>query len=88
MNVDLHRVDLLHALDMIKKNWRFKIWDLKINDQVTEEEIGHSYSDLLKWIVKKYGEHNERVNTALWIDHTPSNIEYVFFLLELFLKQK
>lgn len=50
-------IDLLQAFNLIKKRWRFKIWKLDLGSTPVSKEIAWtSYSNLLEWIVIKYGE--------------------------------
>lgn len=79
-------INMQTAFHLIRKNWRFKIWDLDIHS-LPYNEI-HSYPELIFWIVKVYGEKSGKSNAGIWVDHTPSNIKNANALLELFPEAK
>lgn len=75
-------INLQAAFSLMNKDWRFRIWDLRINSVPYDEII--SYKDLIKFIVKTYGLKAGRPNPRIWVDHTPSNVKNATVLLELF----
>ena len=80
------RIDIAAAFNVIKKEWRFSIWGLNLCD-VPYGQI-HSYSELILWIVKEYGEKSGKEKAHIWVDHTPSNIKNADSLLKLFPQAK
>jgi hypothetical protein len=79
---------MMRVLDKIKKDWRFQLgYEIELKS-VPLEKIGSSYSELIKWIVRKYGEKQGKLNPRIWVDHTPSNIRYAATLFELFPESK
>ena len=76
--------DLQAAFSLIKKDWRFRIWNISFPTGAFREI--HSYADLLLFLVHRFAEKNAREHPRLWVDHTPSNIkqENASKLLELF----
>ena len=70
------------TLRLMNKDWRFRIWGLRIGS-VPYDEIS-SYRDFLEFIVKAYGLKAGRPNPLVWVDHTPSNIKNAPVLLEIF----
>lgn len=78
-------INLLQAFNLVKNHWRFKIWELNLGSiPMPKESPWNSYSNLLEWIIIKYGESVGKTSFNTWIDHTPSNIKNANILLELF----
>ncbi len=74
--------DIEYGLYLIKNHWRFKIWGLPLN-LCLKEKI-HSYQDLIKFVVRVYGEKVGKPTPKIWIDHTPTNMKYSATLLNIF----
>jgi hypothetical protein len=86
---NLERVDLAYALNVIRKHWRFKIWDMPLDQAALSEAVWQdTYASLLERIVAQYGAKIDKSNTNTWVDHTPSNVRYAPRLLEVFPQAK
>jgi hypothetical protein len=86
---DRDQIDVRAALNLIRRHWRFKIWELDIDPaEVPREELGTSYPRLLEWIVARYAERLGKTGASTWVDHTPANIRQAPTLLELFPQAK
>lgn len=82
---DKDRINVTQVLNAIKNHWRFKLWDLNIEIPLDfEERVGTSYSQLIEWIVRTYGEKLGKAAPRIWVDHTPWNLKYACRLFELF----
>jgi len=79
-------VRLDKALNAIKRDWRFKIWGLKINSYPSHEV--KTYEGLLEYLIKQYALKTGKNNPDIWVDHTPSNIKNAERLLKLFSEVK
>jgi len=73
-------IDLERALRMIRIHWRFKLWGIDVDP--SQAPTG-SYVELLDWLVEVYARQRGMAG-AIWIDHTPENVNYAAVLLELF----
>lgn len=81
-------VNIPYALNVIKNHQRFKLgFDINLVSMLPEE-IEFSYPELIKWIVKRYGEKHGKSNPKMWIDHTPTNLVYANILFDLFPEAK
>lgn len=76
-----NNIDLKSAFHEILKDWRFKIWGLKINTYPSTVEI---YAELIEYIIIQYASKKGKYNPKVWVDHTPSNIKNAMNLLRLF----
>lgn len=77
--------DLSVPFALIKRHWRFKIWELNMDAyDFPEKELNHSYACLLNWIVAGYGQSMGKPHARIWVDHTPENISYATTLLNLY----
>ncbi len=83
---DKEYFDLKLVFEKIKKHWRYKIWAL--NEFIDFNEKISSYKDLILFLVRSYAVKNNKLNASLWIDHTPSNIQFAEFLNYLFPEAK
>lgn len=79
-------VDINSAFKAILKDWRFKIWGVKIDSYPTETI--KTYPDLIEYIVKQYAIKKGKDKTHIWVDHTPSNIKNAENLLKIFPESK
>jgi len=79
--------DIKNALEMIKGYGRFKLWGLEIEDDAFIKGI-NSYSELISYLVKKYGEKTKKTAFKIWVDHTPTNLRYAAELIDLFPEAK
>jgi hypothetical protein len=79
-------IDISTALNMIRNHWRFKIWGLSLRANPPQEVT--SYPELIKWVVKMFGQGVGKPNPDIWIDHTPGNRKYVDILFDLFPESK
>lgn len=86
VNLNEDKANLLSVLNMIKKHPRFRLWSLDIDSTPISEDT--SCSQLIEWIVKKYGEKVGKETCRVWVDHTPANIRYGTTLLNLFPEAK
>jgi hypothetical protein len=69
----------------ILKNWRFKLWELKIDlAEVPWGDINDSYPRLIEWIASQYGNKIGKSHTDTWVDHSPGNFSYALTLLNLY----
>ncbi|NDJ53335.1 MAG: sulfotransferase [Chloroflexi bacterium] len=78
-------IDLSAALELIRKHWRFRIWEMDVSDQAVPAELLKSdYATLLNWLVARYAATQGDADATIWVDHTPENISYARSLVELF----
>jgi hypothetical protein len=86
---DNGEVDAVAALGRIKEHWSFKIWGIDLDSTpVSEQNVWTSYSELMEWLVKKYGSKVGKAQPKIWVDHTPGNVTYAATLLRLFPQAK
>ncbi len=84
-----NNLNIKEVFEMLKNHWRFRIWELDINlDPDSQNVIGSSYSRLIEFIIKKYGEKVYKLSPEFWVDHSPSNIQFAYSLFNLFPKAK
>jgi len=79
-------LDIPEAMNTIKNNWRFKIWDLALGAELPQEVT--SYPGLIEWIVRMYGRRVGKPDPGIWIDHTPENRKHADLLFDLFPESK
>jgi len=73
------------VVNFINKHWRFKAW--KVN--CIESKDAHiTYSEILIEILFDFQRKNGNGRETIWLDHTPSNIRFIRFLLDIFPKAK
>lgn len=65
-------------------NWRFGNWDLDFITLEQKIEDTKSLSDFLSITVREYGALNGVIDSDVWIDHTPNNIDYMIPMLKIF----
>lgn len=79
------QVDAVQAIPMINAHWGFKVFGVELEQSViSKPEPIVSYSELIKWIVRQYGQQNNRPLFDIWVDHTPNNVIYTTTLFDLF----
>jgi hypothetical protein len=83
---DKEYFDVNRAFEKIKKHWRYKIW--AIDEFMDFEEKISSYEDLILILVRKYAIKNNKFNASIWVDHTPSNIQFAELLNYIFPEAK
>ena len=79
------------AVDLIRRHWRFKIWEFPLPESFLQEaKRDPTYAHLLNTLVGSYGcTLDEQTTPAhIWIDHTPENINYVETLFHHFPQAK
>lgn len=74
----------LSYLRELAGNWRFGNWDLDIISLERKMENVVSLSEFLSVTVKEYGAMNGGVDSNVWIDHTPNNIDYMIPMSKIF----
>lgn len=79
-------LDVNKTFGKIKKHWRYKIWALDESLQL-DSEI-NSYEKIILFLIKNYAIKNNKLDARIWIDHTPSNIQFVEFLRYIFPEAK
>lgn len=78
-------IDSNCVMNSIKEHPRFKLWGLNLDpDFFAELNEILSCPRLVEFIVRKYGQGNNKLQDKFWVDHTPSNIKYSNTLLSLF----
>ena len=78
-------VDTQQAVNYIQQHWRFKLWELALDDTaVPYDAIGSDYGQLLNHIAGTYAATHNKPDATVWVDHTPENISYTETLLTLF----
>lgn len=86
-NLEAEKVNFESVLNMIKKSFRFKIWEFDLKS-VSNKEIWASYPELITWLIKEYAIKMGKNNPEFWVDHTPSNIKYAATLFKMFPEAK
>ncbi len=83
---DKESFDINQTFEKIKKHWRYRIWAL---DEIMDfKKKVSSYEELILFLVKNYAIKNNKLEAKIWIDHTPSNIQFAGFLNYLFPEAK
>lgn len=81
--------DLGATFQLLRKHWRFKVWELDIDPtHLPQSELNGCYPCLLDWVVSCYARAQGRPQARVWIDHTPENISFASTLLDLFPQSK
>lgn len=87
-----HRYDIFNAtkfMESIKSHWRFQLWNfLFTNDLESLLSTSDSPSALLTDLIRSYLETEVRKPASFWVDHTPSNVEYLTTLFSIFPQAK
>ncbi|MBE0470643.1 MAG: sulfotransferase [Methyloprofundus sp.] len=73
-------------IEELKKNFRYKLWELPVPDMsdLPENLKLRDYSIFLERLVCSYAKKHECKLCETWVDHTPGNLKHVLTLLELF----
>ncbi len=86
---DFNHINLKDVMAFTTKHWRFQIWELPLDlDNIVEEANGEGYGDMLNWLVSQYAQHEGKIQSHIWVDHTPENISYATTLMDLFPEAK
>ena len=72
-------VDLAWALDRLRRDWRFGLWELGLG-QAPQPSPRVPYARLLDALVRAYGAANGKPDPSVWIDHTPANVRHALRL--------
>jgi hypothetical protein len=81
--------DLGATFNLLRKHWRFKVWELDIDPaNLPKAALNDCYACLLEWVVSCYAQRQNRASARIWVDHTPENITYASTLLDLFPQAK
>lgn len=79
------RINVKAVENLLRNNWRFKIWKIDDYFKHRENKIFSSYQELIFDIVIFYSNKNYGAKqNQFWIDHTPNNIKHVASLLDHF----
>jgi hypothetical protein len=79
--------DVPSVLKWLENHWRFKTWELEIDPDSLVHD-GLTYQRLIGSIVELYGREVGKPTAEIWIDHTPTNIQYAWTLFRLFPEAK
>jgi hypothetical protein len=78
-------IDKAYLLSKLLNHWRFKLWGLPLDPQKNVADIpGNTYKAFIEWVVQSYGAQVGKAEATIWVDHTPTNLKYATWLLELF----
>ena len=81
--------DLGATFNLLRKHWRFKVWELDIDPaNLPKAALNDCYACLLEWVVSCYAQRQNRASARIWVDHTPENITYASTLMDLFPQAK
>lgn len=81
--------DLMAAVDLINRHWRFKIWETPLDiTAVPAATMNGAYACLMGYVVSQYAAQHHKPAASIWADHTPENISYAHTLLAQFPQAK
>lgn len=81
--------DVLDAADLIRRHWRFKLWETPLDlKTIPVNEMKRSYASLMNYVVGEYAAKLNKPHATIWVDHTPENISYADALLAHFPQAK
>lgn len=76
-------------LERIKQHWRFQLWNFSLTkDQERLLSTCDSPPALLAALINMYLEKEAPESIFFWVDHTPSNVEYLSTLFSFYPKAK
>jgi hypothetical protein len=83
--LDVNKVKPKDILQKIIMHPRFRHWGIGIDLPFTvNEDKEITYPMIIKWVMNHYGCIVGKPNADIWVDHVPTNIRYVDFLLSMF----
>lgn len=78
------RFDLETAVSEIRRDFRFKLWNLDLQVEEARASGVDSYAKLITFVTKTYAQAVRRAEADVWIDHTPNSCEHSAYLAQLF----
>ena len=76
-------LDVAQAMAQVRRYRDYLGWEQPPDLPRPEEGIT-AYTDLLEWLVRRYGAAVGKPAPKLWIDHTPDNVRFASTLFEMF----
>lgn len=68
--------------DFIVNHWRFKLWGLK--DLNAELVKGTDVAEIMSCLITGYAKQQKKINTSVWIDHTPTHVKWILDIIKFF----
>jgi hypothetical protein len=78
------RVDVARTFALMRRYRDFLGWAPSLEAPGADSASVVTYSDLVEWLVRRYGASVGKPAPALWVDHTPDNVRFASTLFELF----
>lgn len=81
--------DAAKVIRKITKNWRFRWWDLQIDEQALLHDLPVEagvpcVAEITRRIVRQYAQKQGKPDATIWVDHTPEHLRYLMRLFETF----
>jgi hypothetical protein len=84
-NIDLTEINVQPILQKIARHPRFKIWEMRLAaNNWPDNQPKASYSAIIEWVVRQYGQENGKPFPDYWVDQTPNNMKYAATWLSIF----
>ncbi len=77
-------VDAKRALEEIRRNFRFRLWNIDMTPQELERRGVDSYGELILSLVEAYAHSVGSPQAHIWVDHTPASLRSAALLRDLF----
>jgi Sulfotransferase family len=77
------RVDPARVLALMRRDRDFQGWEESPGAPGPDERVV-SYTDLVAWLVRRYGARFGKPSPKLWVDHTPDNTRFATTLVDLY----